>query len=31
MQIYLPIAEMSINIFLLLFMGGGVVALAAVF
>ncbi|MCF6215312.1 MAG: sulfite exporter TauE/SafE family protein [Emcibacter sp.] len=31
MQIYLPIAEMSINIFLLLFMGGGVGFLSGMF
>ena len=31
MQIYLPIAEMSLNIFLLLFMGGGVGFLSGMF
>jgi len=31
MQIYLPIAEMSINIFLLLAMGGGVGFLSGMF
>ena len=31
MQIYLPIAEMSVNIFLLLGMGGGVGILSGIF